>query len=88
MTLFYVVITFIADVSSFDVIVLGIRPLHYGLWLVHLFCSFMRGFVFHHFKGGFVLQFMDSSIVFGRGFIHCLRANSSTLITGDLPPLY
>ena len=32
--------TFIADVSSFIVIVLGIRPLHYGLWLFHLLCYF------------------------------------------------
>ena len=32
----------------------GIRPLHYGLWLVHLFC---------YFVWWFVLNFMDSSIV-------------------------
>ena len=36
-----------------------------------------------------VLNFMDSSIVlFVVVFIHCFRADSSTLITGDSSPLF
>ena len=61
-------------------IFLGIRPLYWGSWLVDLFC---------YFVWGFVLNFMDSSIVFVCcGFIHCFRADSSTLLTGDSSPLF
>ena len=36
--LFPVVDTFITDVSNFYFIALGIRPLHWSWWLVHLLC--------------------------------------------------
>lgn len=82
------VITFITDVSSLILLFWGlVLFITVCGWFTYsvLLCEDSSSTVF---KGGFVLHFMDSSIVFGCGFIHCLRADSSTLITGDLSPLY
>ena len=66
--------TFITGVLSFVFIVLGISPVAGSLILLFL-CEDLSSTLW-------ICSLFSMS-----GFIHCLKADSSTLITGDLSPL-
>ena len=85
--LFPVVDTFITDVSNFYFIALGIRPLHWSWWLVHLLCYFVWRFIFNFMDSTTVIFVVVLSTVLGQIrlpslqdiCLHCVSVDSSTV---------